>query len=365
MEKIRIGIIFGGKSAEHEISLLSAKNVIAALDKNKYDITLIGIDKQGHWHLCDEAQYLLNHHDPKQITIYGMQEEVSLVAKNATPHLVSLTGEMTKRLDVIFPVLHGTYGEDGTVQGLLKLMGIPFAGAGVLGSAIGMDKDIMKRLLRDAGVPLAKFVTINKENRPKWSYDAIKNELGMPLFVKPANLGSSVGVSKVKNSEDWENALELAFSYDNKIVVEEFIDGRELECGVIGNEDLLASLPGEVVVHAHDFYTYDAKYCVDTGISFIVPADLTEEEVTRFQEASIHAYRVLCCEGFARIDGFLHADGRVIINEINTIPGFTNSSLFPRLWQASGMSYSELVDRIIMLALKRHDDEKHLKTTFS
>lgn len=366
MYKIQIGIIFGGRSAEHEISLLSAKNIIAALDKTKYDITLIGIDKQGHWHVCDQAQYLLNAHDPKKIVMDGMQDEVTLVTKNATPHLVSLSGRNPgKRLDVVFPVLHGTYGEDGTVQGLLKLVDIPFVGAGVLGSAVGMDKDIMKRLMRDAGIPIAKFLTIEKRERGSLDFDNVVANLGLPLFVKPANLGSSVGVSKVKNSDDWKRALDLAFTYDNKLLVEEFISGRELECGIIGNEVPIASLPGEVITHGHEFYSYDAKYCDDKGVSFVMPAVLKPEEVKKFQEESIKVYKALCCEGLARVDGFLQADGRVVINEINTIPGFTNSSLFPKLWEVSGVSYPELVDRLVELALDRHKKEKQLKTTFA
>jgi D-alanine-D-alanine ligase len=366
MNKIQIGIIFGGKSAEHEISLLSAKNIIAALDRKKYEITLIGIDKQGHWHLCDHAQYLLNAHDPKKVALHGMQHEVSLVARHATPHLVSLAGQNSgKRLDVIFPVLHGTYGEDGTVQGLLKLMGIPFVGAGVLGSAVGMDKDVMKRLMRDAGIPIAKFLTVERRDRNRCHFDDVVQEIGLPLFVKPANLGSSVGVSKVKDKQEWERALDAAFAYDNKILIEENICGRELECALIGNEDPIASLPGEVIAHGHDFYSYEAKYIDDQGVCFVTPAVLSDEKIKRIQEMSIRVYKTLCCEGLARVDMFLQADGRVVVNEINTIPGFTNTSAFPKLWEASGMKYPELVDRLVELALDRHRSEKQLKTNFS
>lgn len=366
MSKVQIGIIFGGKSAEHEISLLSARNIASALNKDKYDITLIGIDKQGHWHLCDQAEYLLHAHDPKKIALHGMQDEVSLVAKNATPHLVSLSGRKSgKKLDVVFPILHGTYGEDGTMQGMLKLMGIPFVGASVLGSAIGMDKDVMKRLLRDAGIPIAKFLTINRKDRGKLNFEDVVEHLGLPLFVKPANLGSSVGVSKVKTSEEWEKAIEAAFIYDNKIIVEEFIRGRELECGVIGNEDPLASLPGEVIAHGHEFYTYEAKYIDDKGITIVIPAVIEPEHAKKFQEVAIETYKVLCCEGLARVDGFLQADGRVVINEINTMPGCTNTSPFPKLWQASGVSYPELLDRLIEYAIVRHKKENQLKTTFA
>ncbi len=365
ISKIRIGVIFGGKSAEHEISLLSAKNIINALDSAKYEVALIGIDKQGHWHLYDDAQYLLDAHDPRRVSLSDLRQEVSLVTKDSAPHLISLSNRNAiKRLDLIFPVLHGTYGEDGSIQGLLKLLGIPFVGAGILGSAVGMDKDVMKRLMRDAAIPIAKFITIEKRERSRYLFDAIVKELGLPLFVKPSNLGSSVGVSKVTRKEEWDQALDRAYLYDNKILIEEYIDGKEVECALIGNEDPIASLPGEVIAEAHDFYSYEAKYIDDKGVCFVVPALLSAEEVQRIQEMAIKVYKTLCCEGLARVDGFLQADGRVVINEINTMPGFTNSSLFPKLWEASGMKYPQLVDRLVEFALARHHRETQLKTRY-
>ncbi len=361
--KIRIGVLFGGKSAEHEISLLSARNVVESLDKEKYEVTLIGIDKDGHWCLCDEADYLLHHENPKLVKMHGIRDNVSLVPQKKEPHLVSLTQKNTaKPLDVIFPVLHGTYAEDGTVQGLLKLADIPFVGASVLGSAVGMDKDAMKRLLRDAGIPIAKFRTIHRRELKNIDFDEIVQELRLPLFVKPANLGSSVGVSKVKQRGDWQSALEHAFEYDHKILVEEMIVGKEIECAVLGNDDAIASLPGEVLSN-FEFYTYDAKY-LENGADFIIPARVSEETILRIQELCIKSYHTLYCEGLARIDLFVKENGEIIINEINTIPGFTKTSACPKLWQASGLPFPQFLDKLIELALERKQKERQLKTTF-
>ncbi len=359
--KLRVGILFGGKSAEHEISLLSARNVFDALDKEKYEITLIGIDKDGHWCLCDEAEYLLHRDDPKKIQMHGMRDNVSLVPHKRQTQLVSLSQkDTTKPLDVIFPVLHGTYGEDGTVQGLLKLTDIPFVGAGVLGSAVGMDKEAMKRLLREAGIPIAKFRTIRRRELEIVNFEQIVHELGLPLFVKPANLGSSVGISKVKDHSDWERALLHAFKYDHKILVEEAIDGREIECAVMGNEHPVASLPGEVFPH-DEFYSYAAKY-FENGVDFEIPAKGSPELLKRIQDLSIAAYQTLYCEGLARVDLFIDRNERILVNEINTLPGLTNTSGCPKLWQASGLEFPVMLDRLIELALERTSREKQLKT---
>jgi D-alanine-D-alanine ligase len=364
--KLRVGILFGGKSAEHEVALLSARNIIEALDKEKYDITLIGIDKHGHWCLCDEAEYLLHFEDPKKVKMHGVRDNVSLVPKESKPYLVSLTQKSdAKPLDVIFPVLHGTYGEDGTVQGLLKLADIPFVGASVLGSAIGMDKDVMKRLLREAGIPTAKFRTVHRRDAGNLKFEEIVRELGCPLFIKPANLGSSVGITKVKNAQDWEKAIDLAFQYDDKILVEEAIKGREIECGLLGNENPIASLPGEVIVTKCEFHSYESKYFDDAGTQFIVPADIPQETIERIQKLAIDTYKVLCCEGLARVDCFLTDTGELKVIEINTIPGFTNLSAYPMLWKASGWDLPAIVDRLIELALERRQKEKKLKTTFT
>lgn len=364
MNKIRVGILFGGKSAEHEVSLLSAKNIIEAMDPRKYEVVLIGIDKNGEWHLRDAYRYLMHADNPKLIHLQKSQESVALVPKEMGRQLVSLSGTpLNKPLDVIFPVLHGTYGEDGTVQGLLKLADIPFVGSGVLSSAVGMDKDVMKRLLRDAGLPVAKFLAFEKSRRQLCVFSQVRDALGMPFFVKPANAGSSVGVAKVKNEEQFHQAINQAFLYDRKILIEEFIPGREIECSVLGNDEPIASLPGEVIPQ-HEFYSYEAKYLDENGAHFKIPAELDPSIVARIQQLAIKAYQAICCEGMARVDFFLKPNGDALINELNTIPGFTKISMYPKMWEASGLSYSELIDRLIHLAIDRHSQEKNLKTTF-
>jgi D-alanine-D-alanine ligase len=265
-------------------------------------------------------------------------------------------------VDLVFPVLHGPFGEDGTIQGLLKLANVPFVGAGVLGSAVGMDKDVMKRLLRDARIPIAKFLAFQRADMNRVSFAKVKKALGLPLFVKPANLGSSVGINKVTNKENFRRAIEDAFRYDNKIVIEEFVPGREIECAVLGNEKPIASLPGEIIVQ-HDFYSYDAKYIDDKGARFEIPAQLPKAVMKKIRALALRSYRVLCCEGMARVDFFLRANGQVVVNEINTIPGFTKISMYPKMWQASGISYSRLIDRLIKLALERARQEKRLRTS--
>lgn len=361
--KIRVGVIFGGKSTEHEVSLLSAKNVIAALDREKYEPVLIGIDKEGKWHRSGGANYLLNSENPKLIALNKqVAEEVGLMTGEKRELVVVETDEK-QPLDVVFPVLHGPLGEDGTVQGLLKLMDIPFVGPSVLGSAIGMDKDVQKRLLRDAGIPVARFLTVRVDEKEVTSFTQAKKELGLPLFVKPANAGSSVGVSKVKKETDFKRAVEEAFRYDSKILIEEAIDGREIECAVLGNENPIASVPGEVKPN-HEFYSYEAKYIDENGAVCEIPAKLPSKIAEKVQETAIAAFKALECEGMARVDCFLTRDWRVLVNEINTIPGFTKISMYPKLWEASGVPYPALIDRLIALALARAKREKKISTNF-
>lgn len=318
-KKLKIAVLFGGKSAEHEVSLASAKNIIDALDKTKYEISKIKIPKDGKFNFSNLNRY-----------------------------------------DAIFPVLHGPFGEDGSMQGLLKLSGVPFVGAGVLGSAVGMDKDVMKRLLRDAGIPIGKFITLKKED--SINFTKIKKELGLPLFVKPANMGSSVGVSKVKNQTEFKKAMALAFTYDHKIIVEEFIDAREIECAILGNAHPLASVVGEITAN-QEFYSYNAKY-VDDGYTIEIPAKINKTTSTDIQKLAIKVFQVLECEGLARVDFFLKKNGRIFVNEINTIPGFTNISMYPKLWEASGLTQTKLLDRLIDLAIDRFYKENQLKSSF-
>jgi len=362
-EKLRVGILFGGKSAEHEVSLQSAKNVYDALDRNKYIPVLIGIDKSGRWLLNDESKFLLDSDDPRRIRLNPSSDAVALVpqGRGVIANLSAFKND--KAIDVVFPILHGPFGEDGTVQGLLKLADIPFVGAGVLASAAGMDKDVMKRLFRDAGLPIGKFRSLRFDEKLP-DFEEVCVGLGLPFFVKPANLGSSVGISKVHNRDEYLPALKDAFEYDTKVLIEEFIPGRELECSVLGGSRIEASAPGEVKP-SHEFYSYDAKYIDDKGAELIIPADVSVEITARVRELAIEVFKTICCEGLARVDFFLKEDGTIIVNEINTMPGFTRISMYPKLWEQAGLSYSALIDRLIELALERFEKEKGLKTSRS
>jgi D-alanine-D-alanine ligase len=361
-KKLNIAILFGGKSTEHEVSLQSAKNVINALNKTKYNPILIGIEKSGKWILLDQANFLLNSQDPKSIALKKSHHYVTLVPDGKKQIIITSSQNSTIDIDVIFPVLHGSFGEDGTIQGLLKLANIPFVGCDVLASSMGMDKDVQKRLLRDAKIPIAKFLSFKSIDELP-SFSTIQDKLSQIVFVKPANTGSSVGISKVRTEEELQKAVKLAFDYDSKIVIEEAIIGREIECSVLGNDDPIASISGEVVPH-HEFYSYEAKYIDENGASIVIPAKLSDNLINQIQNLAILTYKTLCCEGMARVDCFLTKDEKIFINEINTIPGFTNISMYPKLWQKSGISYSNLLDRLIQLALDRHQKQQKLKTTY-
>jgi len=361
-KKIKVAVLFGGKSAEHEVSLQSARNVIEALDKEKYEVIPIGITKEGKWLLSNTSNYLLNSNSPKLIKLNKSNREIALYAEGKG-ELAPISGsEVKEKIDVVFPVLHGPFGEDGSMQGLLKLAGVPFVGAGVLGSAVGMDKDVMKRLLRDAKIPVGKFVTLYAGK--EITFQEIKRKLGMPVFVKPANLGSSVGISKVKNEKDWNNALPEAFKYDSKIIIEEFIKGREIECAVLGNSEPEASIPGEIVVNS-EFYSYDAKYIDENSSRVEIPANIPGAIAKKIQDLAVKTFKALNCEGLGRVDFFLKENGEVFVNEINTMPGFTNISMYPKLWEASGVPVAKLLDKLISLAIERFKRESRLKTTVS
>ncbi len=360
-KKLKVGILFGGKSAEHEVSLQSAKNVADAIDRSKYDVALIGIDKSGEWLLPDQSQFLINATDPKLIKLNNENRESVALVPQSGGQLSDLAGGGTRSsIDVVFPILHGPLGEDGTVQGLLKLAGVPFVGSGVLGSAAGMDKDVMKRLLRDAGVPIARSLTFRHGD--VLDFEAISAEIGLPLFVKPANMGSSVGVHKVSGGDTFDEAVEDAFAYDTKILIEEFVEGRELECAVLGNLRPEASVVGEIIP-SHDFYSYEAKYIDEHGAGLEIPADIPDAVSDRIRDLAIRTFQILECEGLGRVDCFLKADGDIVVNEINTIPGFTKISMYPRLWEASGVSYTDLISKLIELGLERFEREQKLKTS--
>ncbi len=364
MKKTNVAILFGGKSTEHEVSLQSAKNIVAALDRNIYDVTLIGIDKEGGWHLNSDSNFLLNSQDPKLIALN--KNAPALVfdpAGEQNGFLCTTSNASAGKIDVIFPILHGPLGEDGAMQGILKLANIPFVGAGVLGSAIGMDKDVMKRLLRDADIPIARFAVVHKYEKETLDFKNTVAALGLPVFVKPANAGSSVGVSKVTSEKEFAEAVEEAFHFDNKILIEEAVVGREIECAVLGNEYPLASGVGEIITK-HDFYSYKAKYIDENGALVKIPADIPTDVILRIQELAIKTFRVLCCDGLARVDFFLTKDNSVLVNEINTLPGFTNISMYPKLWEQCGVPYSELIHRLIQLALDKHAQEVGVKTSY-
>lgn len=363
--KITVGVLFGGRSAEHEVSLVSAASIINALDKNKYDILPIGITKEGRWLSAVNAVQLLKEHAP----LDNLPEHILLPdpRKQSLVNISTAFPQAAQHLDVIFPVLHGTYGEDGTIQGLLELADIPYVGAGVLGSAIGMDKVVAKQLLERAKIPVTPsvwfFFSDFKKNSKKYITD-IEKKLRYPCFVKPPNQGSSVGITKAHNRKELLAAIELAGQYDRKVLVEKaVIQPREIEVSVLGNDNPIVSVPGEIIP-SNEFYDYDAKY-VDGKSTAIIPAKLPKPTIKKIQQYAVSAYAILDCAGMARIDFLVQKNGKVFLNEINTIPGFTSISMYPKLWEASGISYSELLDRLIQLALERHEQKRQLQTGYA
>ncbi len=357
-KKIKVGIIFGGRSAEHEVSLQSAKNVLEALDEDKYEPVLIKITKEGIWQFNQKSAVL---GEKINLVLPISPRETQLI--NTDNSLVPASLDLA-HLDVVFPILHGPYGEDGTVQGLLKLAGIPFVGSDVLASAVGMDKDVMKRLLKEARIPIANYLVIRQAEAEKLTYANISRRLGNTLFIKPANLGSSVGISKVISQKLFVQALKTAFLYDTKILIEQAIMGREIECAILGNDNPQASEIGEIIPH-HEFYSYEAKYLDPQGAEVIIPANVTHGIKKNIQNLAIRAFQVLCCSGMARVDFFLTKTNKIFVNEVNTIPGFTNISMYPKLWQASGISYPALISRLIDLAIENKQKNRELKTSLT
>jgi len=363
-KKIRVGIIFGGRSVEHEVSLVSAASVINALDKNRYDIIPIGITPAGKWLSSGETLHLLKEkrsidNEPEHILVPDPRKQ-SLV-------ILSDSGSTGQAVDVIFPLIHGTYGEDGSIQGLLELADIPYIGAGVLGSAVGMDKVIQKELLQQAKIPVTPSVSFfydTFKNQGRKTILGIERKLTYPLFIKPANSGSSVGISKAHDQNELAVSIEAASQFDRKILVEQGVKyAREIECSVLGNDNPIASVLGEIVP-SNEFYDYDAKY-VDGKTSEVIPAKLSKALVKKVQKYALSAFRVLDCAGMARVDFLVNRKtNRIFLNEINTIPGFTSISMYPKLWQASGISYSALLDKLIQLAIERHQTKKKLKTVY-
>ena len=356
-KRLRIGILFGGRSGEHEVSLASAASVIRGLDPDKYEAVPIGITKEGHWLVGAGAQKML----PE--VLKGGQR-VMMTADPTDAALVKLDGSGGgQRIDVVFPVMHGTFGEDGTIQGLLDLAGLPFVGAGVLGSAIGMDKDVAKRLLQVAKIPVVPWITVHRHNWESNSEEiqnAVEAEFEYPVFVKPATLGSSVGMTKAHSREELGPALNLASEFAMKILIEQCVVAREIEVSVLGNHDPQASVPGEIVPH-REFYDYAAKY-LEEGTQLLIPANLKPPQVQKIQKYAVDAFRSLELSGMARVDFFLEKKGgKIYLNEVNTIPGFTSISMYPKLWEASGIPFRELIDKLIELALEQHAEKARTK----
>ncbi len=347
-QKIRVGVIFGGRSGEHEVSLRSAESVIRALDPAKYEAVPIAITREGRWLSTKNAEALLSAGEAIAQALTGDSIAIPPEPRGDGP------------VDVVFPIVHGTYGEDGTIQGFLELAGVPYVGAGVLGSAVGMDKDVMKRLLRDAGLPVGDFWVIRARDAEVFARDS-GDSLPYPVFVKPANLGSSVGITKAHNAGELPAALRVAAEFDRKIVIEKGIDAREIEISVLGNDAIQASVPGEIIP-AREFYDYQAKYVSDDS-RLLIPAPLDANQIHQAQELAKAAFRTLECSGMARVDLFLERPtGRFLVNEINTLPGFTSISMYPKLWEASGVPYPRLIDRLIELAMERYAEKMKLRT---
>ena len=354
-KRLRVGVLFGGRSGEHEVSLASAASVIRGLDPDKYEAVPIGITKEGHWLVGGAAQKML-----PEVLKNG--QRVVMAADPTDSALIPLDragGGGGTKIDVVFPVMHGTYGEDGTIQGLLDLAGLPFVGAGVLGSAIGMDKDVAKRLLQVAKIPVVPWITVHRadwEREPKEIQRAIEKKFKYPVFVKPATLGSSVGMTKVHNRAELAPALDLAAEFAMKILVEKSVSAREIEVSVLGNHEPKASVPGEIVPH-REFYDYTAKY-LEEGTKLVIPAKLKPAQAKRIQRDAVAAFRTLELFGMARVDFFLEKKGgRIFLNEVNTIPGFTSISMYPKLWEATGIPFRELLDKLIALALELHAEK--------
>lgn len=369
-KKIRVGVIFGGRSGEHEVSIRSARSVIEAIDKSKYEIVPIAITKEGNWlgssaalkFFPPETQRLLSsQNESADVTILGDPSRGGLVRLDAS-------AGAPERLDVVFPVLHGTFGEDGTLQGLLEMAALPFVGCGTLASACGMDKVTMKALFKEAGLPICRHTWLLRSD---WERDAKKvtrriiKELGFPCFVKPANLGSSVGVSKAVDKASLTRAIDLAARYDRKIMVEEEVTGREIECAVMGNDEPRASLPGEYVIHEESarFLDYTEKYSSTGNVEFIVPAKISKSTIKKIQTMAVTAYKAIDASGLSRVDFFLKPGGELLLNEINTLPGLTDVSGYPKMWAATGIPFTQVIDQLVELAIERHRERARNETS--
>jgi D-alanine-D-alanine ligase len=352
--KKKVAILYGGRSVEHAVSVNSARNIFEHIDKKQFHPVPIGISKAGKWYLTDGVSKDIEKGKP-----------VALSLNPDKPEFIVIKDGKKFRVDIIFPVLHGTDGEDGSIQGMIKVVDLPLVGTGVLGSAVSMNKIVAKRLLAEAGLPVSEFLTFRFDEKEKISYNSIAKKLGVPFMVKSASLGSSVGVTKVKSRKDFDQAVEEAFKYDNEMLAERYITGREIECAILGNTPPEASYPGEIVISKnYEFYTFDAKYVDPNAVQIEVPAKLPKAIAEKIRTVCVRAYQTLYCEDFARIDLFLDAEGNIFINEINSIPGFTNSSMYPMMWKERGVGFTELISRLLNLCQERYDRGKRLERDF-
>jgi D-alanine-D-alanine ligase len=353
-KKKKVAILYGGRSVEHAVSVNSARNIYEYMDKRYFEPIPIGISKQGQWYLTSGVSKAITNGKP-----------LGLVLNPSNPSFIVLTDSKRIMADMIFPVLHGTDGEDGSIQGMIKAMDLPMVGTGVLGSSLSMNKIVAKRLLKEAGLPVTSFLTYRYDQKEKIKFSSISKKLGLPFMIKSASLGSSVGVTKVNTRKDFTLAIEEAFRYDDEMLAEEFISGREIECAILGNYPAEASYPGEIVLNKkYEFYTFDAKYVDPEAVRIDVPAKLPSSIAEKIRKVSVQAYEALHCEDFSRIDLFLDKHGNIYINEINTIPGFTNSSMYPMMWKERGLSFSDLITRLLNLGQERYNRSKRIERDF-
>lgn len=359
--KKQIALIFGGRSAEHEVSLVSAKNIYNAINMDLFHVQIIGISKEGTWYQFSNPD-IFNKNSSLTDAYLKHEDMISLISISGQPFIYSLKTQEKHILDCAFPIIHGTMGEDGTLQGLFKVIQLPFVGCHVLASAIGMDKEFMKRLMTEAGIKNSKYIVLRKEKIQ--TYSEVVRHLGSPFFIKPANAGSSVGVHKIKTELDYKSKIIDSFLYDHKVLAEEFNDGIEIECSVLGlNQAAKASLPGQLKVN-HEFYSYEAKYQDANGAEIIIPAQIPENKILEVQHLAIETFKTLGCDGLARVDFFLNKNGELSVNEINTLPGFTQISMYPKMWEASGLKYSDLITELINLAFEKFAQDQKIKLDF-
>lgn len=362
----KIILVFGGKSAEHEVSINSAKNIAAAMDKKLFQLILVGISAQGNWYRFPDLKALESLRTLSDDKAPPQAEACSLVLKSGKPHLMDLTTYFTEAIDCAFPINHGTFGEDGCIQGYFQMMNLPFVGCDVLSSSISMNKEYMKKVFQTEQIPTARYVVLKKNDKVSSEslFSCITQKLGTPFFIKPACMGSSVGVHKIKTAEDLKTKLPEAFQYDHKVLAEEMIEGREVECSVLGSRDQAStSVCGELIPQ-HEFYSYEAKYLDENGALLKIPADIPEDTQVKLQKMAIEVFRAMNCEGFARVDFFVKKNGEVVVNELNTLPGFTKISMYPAMWGKSGLGYTELITKLIDLAFQKFSSDRELKTTF-